>query len=222
MVKMKIFSVPFLLPYSLDLLQPIWCSPPLGKGAPQVALARKEPCLLPSSASSFPLLSPYPSPPPSFFSSFSSLLYLVHWYFHQCYVYCDSQSMVLQRFDRECCLSRVRIWRLDKGLVFVPRADMCSWSPASDAIIICHPDANSRRWRAMCGHAPPPSSVSVWRGWRCMVLPCVLRDDGSRLQEFQAMTAVSSCMRHESHRDSQLFPKAVAYDDKSAGATLWF
>lgn len=79
MVKMKIFfSVPtFFLPYSLDLLQPIWCSPPLGKGAPQVALAVKNPVssppLLPPS-----LFSPYPSPPlPSFLLS-PSLLYLVH------------------------------------------------------------------------------------------------------------------------------------------------
>jgi len=72
MVKMKIF---FFCPHffftllCLVLLQPIWCSPPLGKGSPQVALTVKN-----SAPPLLCFLLPFfsaPLPFPSFFSAFS-------------------------------------------------------------------------------------------------------------------------------------------------------
>ena len=76
--------------------------------------------------------------------------------------------------------------------------------------------------QAVEGHLPSRASAFLCVRLTRMALhdppACAaeLRLPASR--EFQAITAVSSCMRRESQRLSAL-PKAVAYDDKSAGAT---
>lgn len=104
MVKMKIFfSVPTFFYPTLRSIK-LFGVVHLGKrGSPGGASSKRTlpPPLLP------PSFSPHPSPPlPSFL--LLPLPYLVRWCFHQCYVYCDSQSMVCRDLMR-MLLSRVRI-----------------------------------------------------------------------------------------------------------------
>lgn len=182
MVKVKIF---FFCPHffftllCLVLLQPIWCSPPLGKGSPQVALTVKN-----SAPPLLCFLLPFfsaPLPFPSFFSAFSLSPISCSLIFPSVLLVLQFSGHGLQKFDENVTLETQDLWRLDESLLLL-HVPTC----APGVLLLMHyyhmsPDDKSRWWRALCGHATPPSSVTVWRGWRCRVLPHVLRDEGSWL-----------------------------------------